>query len=95
MICIYIYIYTYTYIFVYKRVGEGGGCLAPLNYIYSKLILPSNNTPSHFGKRGFFWNKYTVLSNDFKQRPTSKKISNQECFKNISWSPEDHIFYYT
>ena len=25
---------------------------------------------------------------------TSEKISNQECFINMSWSPEDHIFFY-
>ena len=49
--------------------GEGGGRLALLDYIYSKLTLPRNNHPNHFGKRCFFWNKYTVMSNGFKQRP--------------------------
>ena len=59
--------YIYTYLCT-EGWGEGGGCLALLDYIYSKLTLPRNNIRNHSGKRCFFWNKYTVLSNDFKQR---------------------------
>ena len=73
---------------------EGGTYLALLSYIKSKLILPRQNTPSHFGNVAFSGINiqfYQMISN---KDLTSKKISNQQWFKNISWSIEDHIFYY-
>ena len=73
--------------------GEGGGCLALLNYIYSKLILPRNSNPNHLENvacSGINIQLCQMISN---KDLTSKKVSNQECLKNISLSPEDHICY--